>query len=221
MIKAEHNKAARLIFDVYIDRLLKKNFSSFFLVNECPEIKNINSLIVTPNHFSWWDGFFIDLVNRKVLRRKIHIMMLEDQLKKYWFFRYLGAYSVRQENPKCIIETAAYSREISDIPGTLNVIYPQGEIESYEKRPLSFKFGLRFFLRGIAGNSAVAPVLFKIKYGEVMKPSVYCWFGELVSPKDVIADFARYLKNLEYGLDQLNILSERKTSMKDLFRNEL
>ncbi|MGE5401634.1 MAG: lysophospholipid acyltransferase family protein [Ignavibacteriales bacterium] len=221
MIKAEHNKAARLIFDVYIDRLLKKNFSSFFLVNECPVINNNNSLIVTPNHFSWWDGFFIDLVNRKVFRRKIHIMMLEHQLKRYWFFRYLGAYSVRPENAKSIIETAAYSRDISDIPGTLNVIYPQGEIESYEKRPLSFKSGLRFFLRGITENSAVAPVLFRIKYGEDMKPSVYCWFGELVSPKDVIGNYACYLKSIEYGLDQLNTLSERKTSMTDLFRNEL
>ncbi|MGE5432518.1 MAG: lysophospholipid acyltransferase family protein [Syntrophomonadaceae bacterium] len=221
MIKAEHNKAARLVFDFYIDRLLKKNFSSFFLVNEFPEIKKTNSLIVTPNHFSWWDGFFIDLVNRKVFRRKIHIMMLEHQLKKYWFFRYLGAYSVRQENAKSIIETAEYSREISDTPGNLNVIYPQGEIESYEKRPLSFKPGLRYFLRGITENCAVAPVLFKIKYGEDKKPSVYCWFGEPVSPKDVIGDYACYLKGIEYGLDQLNSLSDRKTYMPDLFRNEL
>jgi 1-acyl-sn-glycerol-3-phosphate acyltransferase len=111
MIKADHKYWARALFNSYIKRLLKKHFNSFLLTNNLPDINN-HKLIITPNHFSWWDGFFIDFVNEKLIKRKLHILMLEDQLKRYWFFRKLGAYGFNPSNPKSIIEAVNYTKDV-------------------------------------------------------------------------------------------------------------
>ena len=59
MIKADHKKWAEFVFDIYLRRLLKKSFYDFRIINELPAFDYSKSIIVTPNHFSWWDGFFI------------------------------------------------------------------------------------------------------------------------------------------------------------------
>lgn len=218
MIKAGHNPAARYIFDKYIDRLLKKSFSGFYIVNNPPEISKTVPLIITPNHFSWWDGFFIDFVNRKIFKRKLHIMMLEDQLKKYWFFRYLGAYSIRQENPKSIIETGIYSRQISMDPDNLNIIYPQGEIEPYDMRPVSIKSGLRYFVKELEKKTVILPVIFRIQYEEAMQPAVYCRFAESLSSDEAVRDFDRFKSIFESCLCQMDKAAKEKLIISDLFR---
>ena len=90
MIKADHNKLAHLVFSLYLKRLLKSSFKEFILINKLPMIDNSKGLIITPNHFSWWDGFFIYWLNKKLFKKNLFILMLEEQLKRYWFFRYLG-----------------------------------------------------------------------------------------------------------------------------------
>ena len=69
-----------------------------------PEFDKSKSLIVTPNHFSWWDGFFIYWTNKKLFNRKLYVLMLEEQLKRYWFFKKLGCYSIDlNDNRKMIV----------------------------------------------------------------------------------------------------------------------
>ena len=102
MIQASHKKWARRIFNPYCDSLLKRNFSQFLRVNTFPRLSPDLPLIITPNHISWWDGFFIDYLTRKFLNRKGYIMMLEEQLSKYWFFQKIGAFSIDPSNAKRI-----------------------------------------------------------------------------------------------------------------------
>ncbi|MDX1777464.1 MAG: hypothetical protein R3339_01145, partial [Thermodesulfobacteriota bacterium] len=94
MIKASHKKWARLIFNPYCDLLLKRNFSQFLLVNDFPQLSPKLPLIITPNHISWWDGFFIYYLSKKKFNRKIYLMMLESSLEKFWFFQKIGAFSI-------------------------------------------------------------------------------------------------------------------------------
>ena len=46
------------------------------------------------------------------INRKIHIMMLEEQLKRYWFFRYLGCYSIDHDKTKSILESVEYTKKV-------------------------------------------------------------------------------------------------------------
>ena len=186
MIEAKHNKLALAIFNPYINYLIKKNFGGIYLVNQPEGIIDDKGIIILPNHFSWWDGFFIHVVQEKIFNRNIFIMMLEEQLKRYWFFQYVGSFSVNPHSPKSVLESLNYSASIADSKENSLVIYPQGEIEPFEKEELSFKNGMFSILNQSQGNVSIIPVAFKISYTNEKKPDVYCRFGASVNKEEAI-----------------------------------
>ncbi len=216
MIKARHNYWARLLFDFYIKRLLKKNFSNFYLINNMPQLKSNNSVIFAPNHFSWWDGFFIDWILKKETGYKIKMMMLEEQLKRYWFFNLLGAYSIEPKNSLSIKETINYTRTLLIEKGNGIVIYPQGEIEPYEKRPLQFKEGLRLILKPLQ-DTIIIPVGFKIHYAEEKKPSILCRFGEPLPAETAVKNYSFFIEKFNNNLDLLDASLSELHFTKDYF----
>jgi 1-acyl-sn-glycerol-3-phosphate acyltransferase len=216
MIKADHKYWARALFNSYIKRLLKKHFNSFLLTNNLPDINN-HKLIITPNHFSWWDGFFIDFVNEKLIKRKLHILMLEDQLKRYWFFRKLGAYGFNPSNPKSIIEAVNYTKDVLNDKKNFSIIYPQGEIFPYDQNPISLKDGLKYFIKNSSTDLVVLPIAFKIQYEEEKLPNVYCRFGELLNSEHVKQNFSLFKDAFIDNIDKLNKDSQNKIQTKNLF----
>ncbi len=177
MIKPDHKRWARSLFNPYIKRLLRKNFSHFYLVNE-PVIEDGKGLMVTPNHFSWWDGFFIEFAIRQFTNRLLHIMMLEEQLNRFWFFRKLGAYSINLNNSKSIAESLRYTQEILKNHSNYVVYYPQGAIQPYDLKPVNIKPGLQKIFQDVDINANVIPAAFKIQYGEEPLPDIYARFAK-------------------------------------------
>lgn len=216
MIKADHKYWARAVFNIYIKKLLKKHFNNFYLVNDFPEIHD-KQLIITPNHFSWWDGFLIDFVNENVIKRKFHILMLEDQLKRYWFFNKLGAYGFNPSNAKSIIETVKYTNEILSVKSNFSIIYPQGEIFPFEQKPLSFKDGLKYLIKDSKSDLVVLPIAFKFNYEEEKLPSIYCRFGNVLEAGSIKNNLELFKNSFEENLELLKDLSLKKTFTKDLF----
>ncbi|MBK7160513.1 MAG: 1-acyl-sn-glycerol-3-phosphate acyltransferase [Ignavibacteria bacterium] len=98
-----------------MNHLLRKNFSRFLLINDFPVISEDKGLIITPNHFSWWDGFFIHYLMTKFSKRKAYLMMLEEQLVKYPFFKYLGVFSVNPASLSSVKQSLAFAEKISSI----------------------------------------------------------------------------------------------------------
>lgn len=217
MIKANHNIVAQIVFYSYIKKLMKKHFSHFYLVNESPEISMSSSLVITPNHISWWDGFFIGLLEKKYYNRKVHIMMLEDELKKYWFFSKVGAYSIKHNSIKSIRESQTYTKELISQPSNSIIIYPQGEIEDFGKRPLTLKKGLKYFIEDSGNNVSILPVGFKIQYYNEMKPSIVVRFGRPLDNIELVNDFRLYEKEFYSNLEQLSKAIEAKNFISDLF----
>jgi 1-acyl-sn-glycerol-3-phosphate acyltransferase len=217
MIRAEHRRWARIIFNPYITRLLRKNFSHFYLVNEPSRVRESNGLLLTPNHFSWWDGFFIDYVMRFYTNKKIHILMLEEQLKRYWFFRKLGAYSIDLNNPKKVIESLHYTQQIVNNPKNFVVYYPQGEIRPYDERPLCMKPGLKKVLHGVTQQVMVMPAAFKIQYRNEPKPDVFARFAPSLQGEQVADNFEMFIHACTKNLDELEEASRKKEHITDLF----
>ena len=220
MIKAEHKKWAKLIFDVYLERLLKANFNRFILVNDLPKIPENESIIITPNHFSWWDGFFIYFLMKKYSNKKFHIMMLEEQLKHYWFFQKLGAFSIKIENPKSIISTFNYTKELLADSKNMVIIYPQGEIEDYNKRPVTLKKGLHNILKDKESKVSVLQIGFKIYYGQGKNPDVVARFGELLSAENLSSNYMLYGETFRTNLDlldQYHFYNSNAASFRNIF----
>lgn len=212
MIKAQHNFWARTIFNYYIDYQFKKYFNGFYLVNSLPNLDTNKSVVVLPNHFSWWDGFLIDYINRKLLKRKFYILMLEEQLKRYWFFNYLGAFSINLNNPKSIITTINYFKELAKDSNNIIVFYPQGKIEPFQTNNITFKNGIVKFTKGVENYTQLLPISFKFQYYEDKKPFILCSFGTTINNNDVFNEknifdiFLANLQNLEKEALNKNLL---------------
>lgn len=188
MIKADHKKWAEFAFDIYLKRLLRKSYLDFRIINNLPKIDNSKGLILTPNHFSWWDGFFVYWLNKKVLNKKLYVMMLEEQLKKYWFFKKLGCYSVDLTDNRKMIASLKYTMELILYLDNAITIYPQGEIQYYEQRPVKLRDGIDFLSKKSSTEFQILPIAFKIHCTNERLPIVYARFGKLLSSKDVAAN---------------------------------
>lgn len=201
MIKADHKKWAEFIFDIYLKLLLKKSFNDFRIINSLPIIDESKSLVITPNHFSWWDGFFVYWLNKNLIKRTLYVMMLEEQLRRYWFFQKLGCYSVDLNDNKKMITSLKYSVDLFYKPKNLVTIYPQGKIQSFEIENLELKNGISYLCKQSKKEFQILPVAFKIEHTKEKLPIVYGRFGKLLSSKQV-ANFPQiyndeFVSNLE------------------------
>jgi len=210
MIKADHKKWAELVFDIYLKRLLKKSFYDFRIINTLPELDKSKSLIVTPNHFSWWDGFFIYCLNKKMLNKKLFVMMLEEQLKRYWFFKKLGCYSIDLNDNRKMIASLKYTMDLLLKSNNLVTIYPQGEIQAYDEKHIVLKEGIDFITKKSTVDFQILPIAFKIHYTNERLPIVYARFGKLLNSKDAAENPQLFKDEFVNNLEQIN--SEYSTS---------
>jgi 1-acyl-sn-glycerol-3-phosphate acyltransferase len=217
MIKAEHKWWARLLLDIYLGYIFNKSFSNFYLVNELPEIPEDKSLVITPNHISWWDGFFIDRLSKHSMNKKLHLMMLESSLEKFWFFSKVGAFSINPENAASVAQTFRYTRDLLLDNNNMVITYPQGEIEQFEKRPLSLKGGIVNLLKPLSNKTVVLPVGFKIEYYDKMKPAVYSRFGPLLEIDEMVRNKELYEEEFIKNLDLLSEAASERKFVRDLF----
>jgi len=204
MIKADHKKWAAFVFDIFLNRLLKKSFYDFRIINALPKLDKSKSLIITPNHFSWWDGFFIYRTNKKLFNRKLYVLMLEEQLKRYWFFKKLGCYSIDLNDSRKMIVSLKYTMDLLLKPNNLVTIYPQGEIQAYDEKNIVLKEGLDFIAKKSAVDFHILPIAFKIHYANERLPIVYARFGKLLNSKDVAVNPQIFKEEFINNLDLIN-----------------
>ncbi len=179
MIKTTHKKTYQYFFDIYLRRLFKKNFYSMHMFGEPPKISDLYHLIITPNHSSWWDGFFTYYLNKIAFGRKFYLMMLESQLTKFNFFSKIGAYSIDPDSPKKIMESLNYSVDIlneNHKPITVN-IYPQGELLPNITRPIIFKKGLDKIIQNYGKKLNIMPLAIRIEFLNEQRPQAFFKFG--------------------------------------------
>ena len=99
-------------------------------------------VLMIGNHFSWWDGFIANLINIRMLHRRFHVMMLEDQLAGREFLNKAGAYSIKKGG-RSAVESLRYTAELLQEDQNLVVLYPQGEFQSLYTRRIKFEKGIQ------------------------------------------------------------------------------
>ncbi len=173
MIKGSHHWFLYPFFVWYGRMRMKRHFKKIVISGSTPA-ENLPMLIVS-NHFSWWDGFFIASLNREKFYKKFHVMMLEDQLKKNWFFQHTGAFSVRK-NSKSIVESLNYAAELLQNPENLVTYFPQGKFESINQGKLHFEKGVEWLLKNLKNEVQVIFVANQVDYFERAKPHLFMHF---------------------------------------------
>jgi 1-acyl-sn-glycerol-3-phosphate acyltransferase len=175
MIKAKHHWFLYPFFEWYGCKEMKHCFSDILIEGDFHD-RGLPLLLI-PNHFSWWDGFFASSLNQKVFHRKYHVMMQEKQLKKYLFFSRTGAFSI-SSNPKKIMESMNYAIELLKHPKNMVTFFPQGHFESVYQQPLHFKKGIVKLLKSLKNEIHVIFVANLIEYFESSKPKLFTYYKE-------------------------------------------
>ena len=175
ILKAKHHSFIYPFFKQYTLWKMKRSFSTVEIIGKIND-KDLPVLLIS-NHISWWDGFWAMYLNLKLFKRKFHFMMLEDQLRKYWFFNYSGGYSVNKKT-RTIIETIDYTAELLGNKENMVLIFPQGEIQSLHRQEFIFEKGVESILKRVENKIQIIFVANLIDYFSTPKPGIYHYIKE-------------------------------------------
>jgi 1-acyl-sn-glycerol-3-phosphate acyltransferase len=195
MIKAEHHWFLYPFFEMYGEIRLNLHFKRIFIEGKFND-RGL-PLLVIPNHFSWWDGFLISSLNRKVFHKKFHVMMLEEQLKKNIFLRKTGAFSIKRSH-EGIKESMLYTIGLLQNPENMVAFFPQGQFESSHQEHLHFKKGLTWILKNLKTEIQIIFVANLTEYFEYHKPRLFICFKEYFyieqEDRDIEQDYNNFYK---------------------------
>ncbi len=209
MIEAKPQWWAELIFRPYILHLLKKHFYGIHLTGTFPQIDPSQPLLILPNHSTWWDGFFVYLFNLRFIKRPFYIMMLEEQLRKNPFFKYVGAFGITQKSISSVKAAIRYTSALlnqTKHPPTV-CMFPQGELLPWHQ-PVHFQPGVSSILRLTNQPVQIVLLCMHAVLLDEQRPHVFFKLGELHSiPSEETCD----IKSLQTEFQQL-----RQTLFEDI-----
>ncbi|MDT3404190.1 1-acyl-sn-glycerol-3-phosphate acyltransferase [Mucilaginibacter terrae] len=169
MIYPKNNKLISGFFHRYIGYIIGKNFRAFNF--NTIEVDAGKSILLLANHFSWWDGFLLYWLNNLLFQKKFHVMVLEDTVKKVFFLKYLGAYSVLK-NSRSMIESLNFTAELLNNPQNLVLVFPQAKLYSNFTNDIHFEGGLTKIIKQAAGKFQYVFANTFIENFEHKKPTV-------------------------------------------------
>ena len=176
MIQAKKSATFERAFALYLIPLIKKSFSRVLLQN--PQPVPGQPVLFIANHSSWWDGLIFFFLNKTIWHHDIHMMMHEEGLKKYPYFRFLGAFSLNRKNPKDILESLQYAEQLLK-QGKTVVLFPQGDEFHQEIRPLKFQSGVVYLLERCQ-DVPIVPLSFYYSFGHEQKPDLWIRQGAVL-----------------------------------------
>jgi 1-acyl-sn-glycerol-3-phosphate acyltransferase len=131
-------------------------------------------------HQSWWDGHLI-LALCQFLKLEFRVLMLEENLKKYGFLRYAGAYGVNRASVASVRAALRYSRAQLEVATPRAVLlFPSGEILSPFVRPLVFESGLASLVlmcQKAGVKVQLCPLAMRLEHGLQARPSALMRIG--------------------------------------------
>lgn len=177
MTVARHSKWAHIVFRRYNSRILRRGFGAFHVLGQSPVTDPQLPVLLVPNHSTWWDGFFVYELNRLLLQRRFHVMMLESQLVRYPFFSRVGAFGIEPGSRREVATSLDYAATVLGDPGNLLCMFPQGELRPNGVRPLGFQRGLELILKRLSAPVTMIPVGMRAELLAGQKPDVFFSFG--------------------------------------------
>lgn len=175
VIRAKHHIILYPFFRNFVFLKMKRSFASCKLIGTV--VDNGKAILWIANHVSWWDGIWVLWANEKLFGRKFHFMMLEEQLRKNWFFRYTGGFSVRK-GTRSVMESLKYTAELLSNPKNMVLMFPQGKIQSMHRSQFSFEKGVEKIL---TKNLSEIQVVFQANFVDYLskpKPVVYQYINK-------------------------------------------
>jgi hypothetical protein len=178
MLKPKHSPFHKKLLDFYIHWQLNKQFQSLRLIGNIEQFEK--SMLVIGNHISWWDGFWIWHLNKKVLKKTFHVMMLENELRPRKFFNKCGAYSINPGNIS-VRESLKTTVEILENSANMVLFYPEGEFVSMTQNQKKFKPGIEYILKKLPKECSILMQASFVDYFSNKKPTLTLYYETIDS----------------------------------------
>jgi 1-acyl-sn-glycerol-3-phosphate acyltransferase len=175
ILKAKHHFLVYPFFQWYSCWIIGRHFQKVVLKGNYTG-KGLPVLLIS-NHTSWWDGFWAMYFNLKVLHRKFHFMMLEEQLRRLRFFNYTGGFSVKKST-RSIIESIHYTSQLLVDQGNMVLMFPQGKLFSAHESQVTFQKGIEKILGDLREKVQMIFLVNLTDYLSAKKPTLYMYFKE-------------------------------------------
>jgi hypothetical protein len=131
-------------------------------------------------HQSWWDGHLI-LALSQFLKLEFRVLMLEENLAKYGFLRYVGAFGVDRASVSSVRAALRYSRAQLEVGmSRMVLLFPSGEIMSPFGRPIVFESGLASLVLMCQKSGVkvqLCPLAMRLEHGLEARPSAFIKVG--------------------------------------------
>lgn len=142
MIEANKNKWFNKAFALFVrERQIRPTFRNIYV--RADDIPTPGLILST--HSSFWDGLVLYMLNESYLRHDVHVLMDEAGLKRFPFFRHLGAFSVKKGNLSEVKASLRYAEQLL-ADGKSVWVFPQGREFPQEARPLLIESGATMLL---------------------------------------------------------------------------
>lgn len=194
MIPARHTFAGDLVARLCAGPLMDLAFREVRFSGEGSD--DGRPILMLANHFCWWDGFIQYRLNRYFFRRRLHVMMLEEQLRRHPVLVRCGCFSVKK-NSRCLLETLDYCERVLQSPDNMLLIFPQGAIGSMHLSTPAFGAGAGRLFERLGGRCDVLLNVNLPDYGAAKRPELYGYYrllpgSELPGAQALRAAWERY-----------------------------
>ena len=120
------------IFKWYVWLLFRRRFSNVYIKKDYNPTTE-HKTIYFANHNSWWDGLIPLLLNEFVLHQNARAIMEDKQMRRFPFFKWVGAFSINLEDAKSAVYTLRYALQSMQRPRAALYIYPEGRLRPPHK----------------------------------------------------------------------------------------
>ena len=205
MIAAAKNPVVEKLFARINRAMVRRHFHALHLSGEPASLDRAVPIIIYGNHSCWWDGLIEFLLSRDIFGFDAYLMMDEEQMSRYRFFRWIGAFSVNRSSRREAVASLRYAADLFSRPGRALWIYPQGVMLPNDVRPLKFETGIARLLEMVPRAQVVA-VAHRYEFLHHQRPEAFIKFGpvrmvgRLPRGRDLLPELEQELTNLLDGL---------------------
>lgn len=135
-------------------------------------------VLVVANHTSWWDGFLVREIHRRLRPRSpFYTIMLSEQLRENRILRWLGGRGFTRGSTSSLRALVRWLRDRrSATPEALFLFFPQGSLWPPETRPLGFARGMEGVARAL-DPVVILPLGIHLSMGRNPGPRAFLHLG--------------------------------------------
>jgi 1-acyl-sn-glycerol-3-phosphate acyltransferase len=169
----------RRLFTWYSRRYLRRHFHSLRVSRASVlPLKTDQPLVIYSNHASWWDPLVaLLLANEFLPGQRVFAPIDAVALKRYGFFKRLGAFGVEQGTQRGAVQFLRVARTILQQPENTLWLTPQSRFADARERPVSFKAGIGHLPKQV-GQLCFVPVAIEYVFWEERLPEILVRFGK-------------------------------------------